>query len=90
MKLSMLNIFYVSSLVILCQAITSTASQNREYLEARPCNRSKWERASLENTKMCVKDDTVCIPANYSKFELPNKLNVTEVKHSTRWLEHSL
>ena len=30
--------------------------------------------------KMCIKGDIICIPANYSKFDLPNQLNATEVK----------
>ena len=79
------TIFYVLSLVIPCQAIVSTASQICEHLETGSCNGTKWERASLETNKMCVKDDIICIPANYSKFELPNELKVTEVKHSTRY-----
>ena len=32
------------------------------------------------NTKICAKGDAICIPSNYSKFDLPNELERTEVK----------
>ena len=30
--------------------------------------------------KICAKGDAICIPANYSKFDLPNELQRTEVR----------
>ena len=31
--------------------------------------------------KVCAKGDAICIPANYSKFDLPNELERTEVRN---------
>ena len=30
--------------------------------------------------KICAKGDAICIPSNYSKFDLPNELERTEVR----------
>ena len=29
--------------------------------------------------RICAKGDAICIPSNYSKFDLPNELERTEV-----------
>ena len=31
--------------------------------------------------KMCIKEDVICIPKNYSKLELPDQLKATKVTH---------
>ena len=31
--------------------------------------------------KMCIKEDVICIPKNYSKLELPDQVKATKVAH---------
>ena len=45
--------------------------------------------ATSQAHKLCVKGDIICIPSNYSKFELPNVNSATEVQKYPNFLSPS-
>ena len=49
-----------------------------------PLLKEKGTKSSSNKSKvhkMCIKEDVICIPKNYSKLELPDQLKATNVVH---------
>ena len=77
---------YILSLVLSFELLSATTSE----LCIQPpspsdtsasCACQSCGFATSQAHKLCVKGDIICIPANYSKFELPNLNSATEVRH---------
>ena len=71
----------MSVLVMSCKTLIATTSELCTQSENSSCICPTCEFVPLETHKMCVKGDIICIPANYSRFDLPNQLNATTVKY---------
>ena len=79
--------FYIFSLVLSSKLLSATTSElcieppsSSDTSSSFTCSQSCGFVTSQAH-KMCVKGDIICIPANYSKFELPNQFNATEVNY---------
>ena len=65
------------------------SQQTPEMTSVCPCPRS-CQTDEVSTADLCVKGGIICIPANYTKFELPNELIPTEVRYVAEMLCHRL
>ena len=75
---------YILSLVLSFELLSATTSElciqppsTSDTSSSCACKTCGF--ATAQDHKLCVKGDIICIPANYSKFELPNINSATEV-----------
>ena len=84
-KTNIIFVFYIFSLLFpfgLLSATTSEICLQPSDSSSCTCQACGY-MTTPESNKMCVKGDIICIPANYSKFELPNSElgNATQVSY---------
>ena len=70
--------FFVLELNIVFASIQSILSQVDKLLPAKEF--MKYHHISPEVFRICLNDGIICVPHNYSKFELPDKFNATKVR----------
>ena len=78
--------------------VETNSSDNEEERSNRICQTSTSPTAPIQRfcikkqnepyrPKVCAKGDAICIPANYSKFDLPNELERTEVRNISTFID---
>ena len=70
-------LFFVLKLNIVFASIQTILSQVDKLLPAKEF--MKYHHTSPEVFRICLNDGIICVPHNYSKFELPDKFNSTKV-----------
>ena len=82
MKQYVLCVLYIYSLVLPSELLSASSSELCiQPTDSSSCTCQTCGFVTSEPHKMCVKGDIICIPANYSKFELPNQVNATKVNY---------
>ena len=72
-------LFFVLKQNIVFASIQSILSQVDKLLPAKEF--MKYHHTSPEVFRICLNDGIICVPHNYSKFELPDKFNATKVRY---------
>ena len=67
----------VFEMVSILAAIPNIPTQTQKFLPPEEVQKDSYK--SLEAFKMCLKGGIICVPQNYSKFELPDPMNPTKV-----------
>ena len=70
-------LLFVFEVISILAAIPNLPTQTQKFLS--PENSKKYSYESHEAFKMCLKGGIICVPQNYSKFELPDPTNATKV-----------
>ena len=64
-------------MVSILAAIPNMPTQTQKFLPPEELKKDSYK--SPEAFKMCLKGGIICVPQNYSKFELPDPTNPTKV-----------
>ena len=78
-------LFFVLKINIVFASIQSILSQVDKLLPAKEF--MKYHHTSPEVFRICLNDGIICVPHNYSKFELPDKFNATKVRCFEAWMK---
>ena len=70
-------LLFVLEVISILAAIPNLPTQTQKFL--LPEDIKKYAYKSPEAFKMCLKGGIICVPQNYSKFELPDPTNATKV-----------
>ena len=80
MKKPILHTFYILTLVLCVEGSNASIYKLLRENQISPATSYRNSKMHKPNTyKLCVKDGIICIPSNYSKFDLPDQDNVTKV-----------
>ena len=78
-----LCVLYIFSFLLPFELLSATTSElciESSDTSSCTCQSCGFVTASTDSHRLCVKGDIICIPSNYSKFELPNQVNSTTVE----------
>ena len=70
-------LLFVLEVISILAAVPNLPTQTQKFLPREDLK--KYSYKSPEAFRMCLKGGIICVPQNYSKFELPDPTNATKV-----------